>query len=412
MGKVIGIDFGTTNSVVSVIKNGKPIIIPNIEGNKMTPSVVALTKNGQYLIGEVAKRQAISNPDRTISSIKRHMGESDNDSADRVKLYAAMTLQKLKVDAETYLGESVKQAVVTVPACFSNAQRQAIKDIAATAGLEVLLIINDSTAAALAYGFGKDLDETILVLNLGGGNCDVSILELSEYFLEVLATKGDMHLGGDDFDKKIADWMVSEFKYDNDIDLSEDKVSMQRLIEAAENAKIELSSMTSTNINLPFITADVKSLEMKLTRTRFDNLTRDLVERIVSLARDTLIDAGKSSSQIDKVILAGGASRIPAVQNAIREILGKEQSKGINPDECVSIGAAIQGGVLAGEFGKGNEILLLDVTPLSLGIETLGGVCTRIIERNTTIPTSKSQIFSTAADNQTSVEIHVLQGER
>ncbi|MBQ4494935.1 MAG: molecular chaperone DnaK [Selenomonadaceae bacterium] len=412
MGKVIGIDFGTTNSVVSVIKNGKPIIIPNIEGNKMTPSVVALTKNGQYLIGEVAKRQAISNPDRTISSIKRHMGESDNDSADRVKLYAAMTLQKLKVDAETYLGESVKQAVVTVPACFSNAQRQAIKDIVSTAGLEVLRIINDSTAAALAYGFGKDLDETILVLNLGGGNCDVSILELSEYFLEVLATKGDMHLGGDDFDKKIADWMVSEFKYDNDIDLSEDKVSMQRLIEAAENAKIELSSMTSTNINLPFITADVKSLEMKLTRTRFDNLTRDLVERIVSLARDTLIDAGKSSSQIDKVILAGGASRIPAVQNAIREILGKEQSKGINPDECVSIGAAIQGGVLAGEFGKGNEILLLDVTPLSLGIETLGGVCTRIIERNTTIPTSKSQIFSTAADNQTSVEIHVLQGER
>ena len=412
MGKVIGIDFGTTNSVVSVIKNGKPIIIPNIEGNKMTPSVVALTKNRQYLIGEVAKRQAISNPDRTISSIKRHMGESDNDSADRVKLYAAMTLQKLKVDAETYLGESVKQAVVTVPACFSNAQRQAIKDIAATAGLEVLLIINDSTAAALAYGFGKDLDETILVLNLGGGNCDVSILELSENFLEVLATKGDMHLGGDDFDKKIADWMVSEFKYDNDIDLSEDKVSMQRLIEAAEKAKIELSSMTSTNINLPFITADVKSLEMKLTRTRFDNLTRDLVERIVSLARDTLIDAGKSSSQIDKVILAGGASRIPAVQNAIREILGKEQSKGINPDECVSIGAAIQGGVLAGEFGKGNEILLLDVTPLSLGIETLGGLCTRIIERNTTIPTSKSQIFSTAADNQTSVEIHVLQGER
>ena len=412
MGKVIGIDFGTTNSVVSVIKNGKPIIIPNIEGNKMTPSVVALTKNRQYLIGEVAKRQAISNPDRTISSIKRHMGESDNDSADRVKLYAAMTLQKLKVDAETYLGESVKQAVVTVPACFSNAQRQAIKDIVSTAGLEVLRIINDSTAAALAYGFGKDLDETILVLNLGGGNCDVSILELSEYFLEVLATKGDMHLGGDDFDKKIADWMVSEFKYDNDIDLSEDKVSMQRLIEAAENAKIELSSMTSTNINLPFITADVKSLEMKLTRTRFDNLTRDLVERIVSLARDTLIDAGKSSSQIDKVILAGGASRIPAVQNAIREILGKEQSKGINPDECVSIGAAIQGGVLAGEFGKGNEILLLDVTPLSLGIETLGGVCTRIIERNTTIPTSKSQIFSTAADNQTSVEIHVLQGER
>ena len=412
MGKVIGIDFGTTNSVVSVIKNGKPIIIPNIEGNKMTPSVVALTKNGQYLIGEVAKRQAISNPDRTISSIKRHMSESDNDSADRVKLYAAMTLQKLKVDAETYLGESVKQAVVTVPACFSNAQRQSIKDIAATAGLEVLRIINDSTAAALAYGFGKDLDETILVLNLGGGNCDVSILELSENFLEVLATKGDMHLGGDDFDKKIADWMVSEFKYDNDIDLSEDKVSMQRLIEAAEKAKIELSSMTSTNINLPFITADVKSLEMKLTRTRFDNLTRDLVERIVSLARDTLIDAGKSSSQIDKVILAGGASRIPAVQNAIRVLLGKEPFKGINPDECVSIGAAIQGGVLAGEFGKGNEILLLDVTPLSLGIETLGGLCTRIIERNTTIPTSKSQIFSTAADNQTSVEIHVLQGER
>ena len=411
MGKVIGIDFGTTNSVVSVIKNGKPIIIPNIEGNKMTPSVVALTKNGQYLIGEVAKRQAVSNPDRTFSSIKRHMSESDNDSADRVKLYAAMTLQKLKVDAETYLGESVKQAVVTVPACFSNAQRQAIKDIAATAGLEVLHIINDSTAAALAYGFGKDLDETILVLNLGGGNCDVSILELSEHFLEVLATKGDMHLGGDDFDRKVFDWMVAEFKRDNGIDLSKDKVSMQRLIEAAEKAKIELSSMTSTNINLPFITADARSLEMKLTRTRFDKLTRDLVERIVSLARDTLIDACKSSSQIDKVILAGGASRIPAVQNAIREILGKEPSKGINPDECVSIGAAIQGGVLAGDLDD-SKVVLVDVTPLSLGIETLGGVCTRIIERNTTIPTSKSQIFSTAADNQTSVEIHVLQGER
>ena len=415
MGKVIGIDFGTTNSVVSVIKNGKPIIIPNIEGNKMTPSVVALTKNGQYLIGEVAKRQAVSNPDRTFSSIKRHMSESDNDSADRVKLYAAMTLQKLKVDAETYLGESVKQAVVTVPACFSNAQRQAIKDIAATAGLEVLHIINDSTAAALAYGFGKDLDETILVLNLGGGNCDVSILELSEHFLEVLATKGDMHLGGDDFDRKVFDWMVAEFKRDNGIDLSKDKMSAQRLIEAAEKAKIELSSMTSTNINLPFITADAsgpKHLDLTLTRAKFDDLTRDLVERTMTPTRNAMKDAGLTGKDIDKIILVGGSTRIPAVQNAIREILGKEPSKGINPDECVSIGAAIQGGVLAGEFGKGNEILLLDVTPLSLGIETLGGVCTKIIERNTTIPTQKSQVFSTAADGQTSVEIHVLQGER
>ena len=419
MSKVIGIDLGTTNSVVSVIEGGEPTVITNPEGSRITPSVVGFTKDGQRLVGQLAKRQAVSNPDRTISSIKRHMGENYKVSIDD-KNYtppeiSAMVLQKLKADAEAYLGETVKQAVITVPAYFNDSQRQATKDAGTIAGLEVLRIINEPTAAALAYGLDKDNDETILVFDLGGGTFDVSILELDEHTFEVKATSGDTHLGGDDFDKKIMDWMVAEFKRDNGIDLSKDKMSAQRLIEAAEKAKIELSSMTSTNINLPFITADAsgpKQLDLTLTRAKFDDLTRDLVERTMGPTRNAMKDAGLTGNDIDKIILVGGSSRIPAVQNAIREILGKEPSKGINPDECVSIGAAIQGGVLAGEFGKGNEILLLDVTPLSLGIETLGGVCTKIIERNTTIPTQKSHVFSTAADGQTSVEIHVLQGER
>ena len=419
MSKVIGIDLGTTNSVVSVIEGGEPTVITNPEGSRITPSVVGFTKDGQRLVGQLAKRQAVSNPDRTISSIKRHMGESYKVSIDgkdyTPQEISAMVLQKLKADAEAYLGETVTQAVITVPAYFNDSQRQATKDAGTIAGLEVLRIINEPTAAALAYGLDKDNDETILVFDLGGGTFDVSILELDEHTFEVKATSGDTHLGGDDFDKKIMDWMVSEFKRDNGIDLSKDKMSAQRLIEAAEKAKIELSSMTSTNINLPFITADAsgpKHLDLTLTRAKFDDLTRDLVERTMGPTRNAMRDAGLEGKDIDKIILVGGSSRIPAVQNAIREILGKEPSKGINPDECVSVGAAIQGGVLAGDFGKGNEILLLDVTPLSLGIETLGGVCTRIIERNTTIPTQKSQIFSTAADNQSSVEIHVLQGER
>ncbi len=419
MSKVIGIDLGTTNSVVSVIEGGEPTVITNPEGSRITPSVVGFTKDGQRLVGQLAKRQAVSNPDRTISSIKRHMGESYKVSIDG-KDYtppeiSAMVLQKLKADAEAYLGETVTQAVITVPAYFNDSQRQATKDAGTIAGLEVLRIINEPTAAALAYGLDKDNDETILVFDLGGGTFDVSILELDEHTFEVKATSGDTHLGGDDFDKKVMDWMVAEFKRDNGIDLSADKMSAQRLIEAAEKAKIELSSMTSTNINLPFITADAsgpKHLDLTLTRAKFDDLTRDLVERTMGPTRNAMKDAGLTGKDIDKIILVGGSSRIPAVQNAIREILGKEPSKGINPDECVSIGAAIQGGVLSGEFGKGNEILLLDVTPLSLGIETLGGVCTKIIERNTTIPTQKSQVFSTAADGQTSVEIHVLQGER
>ncbi|MBE8954088.1 MAG: molecular chaperone DnaK [Quinella sp. 2Q5] len=419
MSKVIGIDLGTTNSVVSVIEGGEPTVITNPEGSRITPSVVGFTKDGQRLVGQLAKRQAVSNPDRTVSSIKRHMGESYKVSIDG-KNYtpqeiSAMILQKLKSDAEAYLGETVTQAVITVPAYFNDAQRQATKDAGTIAGLEVLRIINEPTAAALAYGLDKDNDETILVFDLGGGTFDVSILDLDEHTFEVKATSGDTHLGGDDFDKKVMDWMVAEFKRENGIDLSADKMSAQRLIEAAEKAKIELSSMTSTNINLPFITADAtgpKHLDLTLTRAKFDDLTRDLVERTMTPTRNAMKDAGLTGKDIDKIILVGGSSRIPAVQNAIREILGKEPSKGINPDECVSIGAAIQGGVLAGEFGKGNEILLLDVTPLSLGIETLGGVCTKIIERNTTIPTQKSQIFSTAADNQSSVEIHVLQGER
>lgn len=419
MSKVIGIDLGTTNSVVAVMEGGEPTVITNQEGSRLTPSVVGFAKNGERLVGQLAKRQAVSNPDRTISSIKRHMGEGNYRVTIDGKQYSpeeisAMILQKLKADAEAYLGEKVTQAVITVPAYFNDSQRQATKDAGKIAGLDVLRIVNEPTAASLAYGIDKTDDHTIMVYDLGGGTFDVSILDVGDGVFEVKATNGDTHLGGDDFDKKIMDWMVAEFKKAEGIDLSTDKMAMQRLREAAEKAKIELSGVMTTNINLPFITAGAdgpKHLDMDLTRAQFDAMTADLVERTMGPVRQAMSDAGLSKSDISKVILVGGSSRIPAVQAAIKNFMGKEPYKGVNPDECVAVGAAIQAGVLSGEEGTGN-VLLLDVTPLSLGIETLGGVFTKIIERNTTIPTSKKQVFSTAADNQPSVDIHVLQGER
>ena len=416
MSKVIGIDLGTTNSVVAVMEGGEPTVITNTEGSRLTPSVVGFSKTDERLVGQLAKRQAVSNPDRTFASIKRHMGtdykvtvDSKNYSPQEI---SAMILQKLKADAEAYLGETVTQAVITVPAYFNDSQRQATKDAGKIAGLEVLRIINEPTAAALAYGMDKGEEHTILVFDLGGGTFDVSVLELGDGVFEVKATNGNNHLGGDDFDQLVMNWIVEEFKKENSLDLSKDKMAAQRLIEAAEKAKVELSTALSTNINLPFITADAngpKHLDLTLTRAKFDELTASLVEATMEPTRKALQDSGLSASDIDKVILVGGSSRIPAVQEAIKKNLAKEPHRGVNPDECVAIGAAIQAGVLVGEV---KDVLLLDVTPLSLGIETLGGVCTKIIERNTTIPTSKSQVFSTAADSQPSVDIHVLQGER
>ena len=416
MSKIIGIDLGTTNSCVSVIEGGEPVVIANAEGARTTPSVVGFTKTGERLVGQVAKRQAITNPERTIISIKRHMGTDykvDIDGKDyNPQQISAMILAKLKADAEAYLGETVTEAVITVPAYFNDSQRQATKDAGTIAGLNVRRIINEPTAAALAYGADKDADQKIMVYDLGGGTFDVSIIEMGDGVTEVLATNGDTHLGGDDFDQRIIDWMADEFKKENGIDLRNDKMAAQRLKEAAEKAKIELSGVPSTAINLPFITADAtgpKHLDMTLTRAQFDSMTADLVERTMVPVRKALQDAGLCPSELGKVLLVGGSTRIPAVQEAVKKEMGCEPFKGINPDECVAIGAAIQGGVLNKEVGG---ILLLDVTPLSLGIETLGGVCTKIIERNTTIPTKKSQIFSTAADNQPSVEVNVLQGER
>ncbi len=416
MGKIIGIDLGTTNSCVAVMEGGEPVVITNAEGARTTPSVVGFAKNGERLIGQVAKRQAITNPDRTISSIKRHMGTDYKIEIDDKKYtpqeISAMILQKLKADAEAYLGEKVTEAVITVPAYFNDSQRQATKDAGSIAGLDVKRIINEPTAAALAYGSDKENDQKIMVYDLGGGTFDVSIIEMGDGVTEVLATAGDTHLGGDDFDDAVIDWMAAEFKKETGVDLKADKMAAQRLKEAAEKAKIELSGVASTAINLPFITADAsgpKHLDMNLTRAKFNELTAPLVERTMAPTRQALKDAGLSQSELNKVLLVGGSSRIPAVQDAVKELMKLEPSKGINPDECVAVGAGIQGGVLGGDV-KG--VLLLDVTPLSLGIETMGGVSTKIIERNTTIPTKKSQVFSTAADNQPSVEVNVLQGER